>query len=90
MPCKHGTSANAALTRWTIHAMGRLSRRSGKLSVYLDGTALPGMSAVPLADSVSAVGWRPWRNSIEVRRLQQLPTALAARWRDLTVQSKIT
>ena len=58
-----------------------LVRKSGRLKVYVDGTeaSLPHrdgteIEGLPLSEPISAVGWRPWRNSIKVRELSEVTT----------------
>jgi hypothetical protein len=41
-------------------------RSRGRLSVALDGAGLAGLADLDLSEAVSAVGWRPWRNEIEI------------------------
>ena len=42
-------------------------RQVGKLTTYLDGKQIGGV--LNLDDTVTAVGWRPWRNTINVKSL---------------------
>lgn len=53
----------------TLHTL-LVVRSGGRLTVSLDGSPVPGMANIPFSSAVTAVGWRPWRNSIEVKTLQ--------------------
>lgn len=48
-----------------LHTL-KLVRSRGRLSVALDGAGLAGLADLDLSEAVSAVGWRPWRNEIEI------------------------
>jgi len=52
----------------TLHTL-RLVRTSGKLTVFFDGTPIPGWQRLSYAEAVTAVGWRPHRNSISIQSL---------------------
>mmetsp|Transcript_79601 Transcript_79601/g.140506 ORF Transcript_79601/g.140506 Transcript_79601/m.140506 type:complete len:615 (-) Transcript_79601:330-2174(-) len=47
----------------------QLKRVSGALSVKIDDVMVPGMESLPLPQSISAVGWRPWRNTVHIKNL---------------------
>lgn len=42
-------------------------RLTGRLTTYLDGKQIGGV--LDLGDDITAVGWRPWRNTINVKSL---------------------
>ena len=44
-------------------------RREGKLKVSVDGEA---WNDIPFPRSIDAVGWRPWRNTINIKDLVQI------------------
>ena len=44
-------------------------RRGGKLKVFVDGEAWDDIS---FSSSIDAVGWRPWRNTVNIKDLVQI------------------
>jgi hypothetical protein len=70
---------STTLTTARFHTL-KLVRRQGRLSVTLDGVGIAGLADLELAEAVSAVGWRPWRNAIDIvtlcQRTAPLPLAV--------------
>jgi hypothetical protein len=62
------TSAGYSLTAATVHVI-RLVRTRTTLAVLLDGVVVAGMESLPLSESITAVGWRPHRNTIRVQSM---------------------
>jgi hypothetical protein len=59
----------------------KLVRSNGFLKVYMDDeeTSLTsGKEGLELKDDISDVGWRPWRNTIEIKSLTGGPSSLEA------------
>ena len=46
-----------------------IKRREGKLKVSVDGVAWDDIS---FSSSIDAVGWRPWKNTIDIKYLVQI------------------
>ena len=52
----------------TLHTL-RLMRTAGVLAVFFDGLPVPGWQSLSFSDAVTAIGWRPWRNTVHVQSL---------------------
>ena len=61
----------------TLHTL-RLMRTAGVLAVFFDGLPVPGWQSLSFSDAVTAIGWRPWRNTVHVQSLGFLQKNSAA------------
>jgi len=55
-----------------IHTL-RLVRTEGRLAVFFDSVPIPGWQSLKLENSITAVGWRPWRNTVHIQSLEADP-----------------
>ena len=52
-----------------IHTL-RLVRTAGRLAVFFDEVPIPGWQNLRLENSITAIGWRPWRNKVDIQTLE--------------------
>ena len=70
----------------SLHTL-RLVRTSGMLAVFFDGSPVPGWQSLSLGESITAVGWRPHRNTVHIQSLENNSPCMYTLTHSLTLLS---